>query len=311
MKIKKKLRHLIELMSNVMEAFSAVIFIDDGAGILRLYDYHSFSKEIDKDCQIKEGEGLVGWVKRENKNVLAKHYERSTTTLKFYKKDEQIKSLLAVPLPDSLGVLYVDSKKSYLFTEKKEKIFKQISHLVYQTIKDDLLLSKLDFYKKTVYLYEKIGRINTLKKIKEDHLNSVLESIAEVFNLKAVFYTVKRKYSYTFIFNESTADFILKKYDSNYYKQKGFLGWCIKSNKNLLKNNISSNKKSFIINEEEEYKEYTNFLGIPFTDKDNNLGCVGFVKIQQKTSSFIKTDLWDEEEVEILKNVIDKIGFIK
>ena len=101
MEIENKLKNLIELISNVMEAYTAAIFINDGSGFLNLFIYESFSRDIIKGVRIEEGKGIIGWVSREKKNVLAKHFERDTTTLKFYNRDEEIKSLLATPLPES------------------------------------------------------------------------------------------------------------------------------------------------------------------------------------------------------------------
>ena len=115
-----------------MEGYSVVLFVADKTreGSLRLFCYDSFSKNIDANCRLGSGEGLIGWVYRQQKPLVVNNFDNDTSTLRFYTTNEEIKSLMAVPLPDRNGVLCVDSKKSYIMTEEKEKIFKQISLVV-------------------------------------------------------------------------------------------------------------------------------------------------------------------------------------
>ncbi len=137
MKNIESIRDIIFLVSNVMEGYSVALFVADkeGENCLRLFCYDSFSKNIEKDCRLEKGEGLIGWVYREQKPLVVNNFDNDTSTLRLYTKNEDIKSFMAVPLPYKKGVLCVDSKKSYVFTEEKEKIFKQISIVIAKNIK--------------------------------------------------------------------------------------------------------------------------------------------------------------------------------
>ncbi len=140
MKTKKRINSFIELISNIMEAYTVILFLADeeDESVLNLSSFCSLSRSLNKKCTIVRGEGIVGWVHKEKKPVLASHFDkRDATTLKFYEKDENIKSLLAIPLPEKYGVLYVDSKKSYIFTEEKEKILTQMSHVLVSVLKSE------------------------------------------------------------------------------------------------------------------------------------------------------------------------------
>ena len=70
MKIENKFKNIIELISNVMEAYTTALFIaDEKKEFMQLFCFQSFCKKIKKKCIIKNGEGLLGWVLREQKNV--------------------------------------------------------------------------------------------------------------------------------------------------------------------------------------------------------------------------------------------------
>ena len=89
------LQELIYMTSNVMEGYTVALFLNrDGDNEnIYLHAYDSFCKEIVNDCFLQSGEGLIGWVYRQQKSVVANNFERDTSTLKIYKKDEKIKSL--------------------------------------------------------------------------------------------------------------------------------------------------------------------------------------------------------------------------
>ena len=55
-------------------------------------------------------------------------FDRDTRNLKLYLRDEGIKSFMAVPVGDA-GVLCVDSKRNYVFTEKNQKILQDFARV--------------------------------------------------------------------------------------------------------------------------------------------------------------------------------------
>ena len=138
LKTNARIIEFIELISNIMETYTTTLFLagDREGDTLFLHSFYSLGKNIKKNCKVMSGEGIIGWVYREQKSVLATYFDkRDATTLKFYELDEDIKSLIAIPLPEKYGVLCIDSKKSYVFTEEKEKILKQMAHILFSLMK--------------------------------------------------------------------------------------------------------------------------------------------------------------------------------
>ncbi|MFQ6672517.1 MAG: GAF domain-containing protein [Candidatus Tectimicrobiota bacterium] len=125
MSIERDIDHLIKLIASVAEAFTAALFLPAQRNkTLTLAACHSLSSHIRDDCTIEVGSGLVGWVAANGEAISVSDFKPETTTLGFYKVDEEIKSFLAVPVPmgDGCGVLAVDSKRSYVFPPRMQKL---------------------------------------------------------------------------------------------------------------------------------------------------------------------------------------------
>jgi len=127
----KEIQGLIDLISNTADAFTTALFLAPKPDEpLRLWAYQSLSQKIKKDVSIGPGEGLVGWAYKNMKPVNVSQFDQDTRRLLFYQTDESIKSFMAVPLPEVNGILTVDSKQQYVFTEKSLKILNQFGDIL-------------------------------------------------------------------------------------------------------------------------------------------------------------------------------------
>ena len=121
----QSLTRLVELASNVISAFTTALFVADPAKrILSLKAFHSLSLHLDEKAAIAYGDGPIGWVAENEKPYLEEFFHSGSSGLKLYKKKEDLKDFLAVPVMagELLGVLVVDSKESYRFTARSQKI---------------------------------------------------------------------------------------------------------------------------------------------------------------------------------------------
>jgi len=125
-----------------MEAFTAAFFlVEEEKRSLYLASFYSLSKNIVSNCSLGFEEGLVGWIAKNQRPVNVKGFERDTTTLGYYSIDEEIKSFMGVPMRNK-GVLCVDSKKTYVFTEKDQKILTGFGDVFYEAIAMSEVLSE-------------------------------------------------------------------------------------------------------------------------------------------------------------------------
>lgn len=280
MKAMPRIYEFIELISNTMESYTTCIFLNDdsdGEGLI-LYYYHSLSRNIKKDCKVQNGEGIIGWVFREQKSVLASYFDkRDATTLKFYEKDEDIKSLVAIPLPENYGVLCVDSKKSYVFTEEKEKILRHMSQVLVSMINAEKEINEKNVLENLLTLSLNTNEIMVHVNEKNEFAKEFLEILVERLNLELVAFVFEEKIVF-FTYNLNNKN-IYKELSYDYFDQYGLMGWVLKNKKELFLEKLNRSEKSFIVNKDEPFENVTNFLCLPLISKKNKkIGALAFVK---------------------------------
>ncbi len=129
--VDSELQDLMDLCLNNLEAFSVALFAAEAPGApLSLAASQSLSKNINAQARIYPGHGLLGWVYKNEKPVNVDQVSFETERLLFYTADENIKSFMAVPLPEISGVLAVDSKQRYVFTDKSGKLLFQFGKII-------------------------------------------------------------------------------------------------------------------------------------------------------------------------------------
>lgn len=135
--LERDLFSLISLVSNVTEAYSACLFLENKRrGTFQLTSFHSLSPDIISDASIKSGQGFMGWVLENNSPLSINQFDKDTILVGYYSRNEDIKSFMATPLPSKLtkGALAIDSKKQWSFTNKSQKILagfaQQFAYLV-------------------------------------------------------------------------------------------------------------------------------------------------------------------------------------
>ena len=121
------LKALTQLIANSSEAYTAALFrVDLQDETVELVAAQTLSRDLIPGAKFSFGQGLVGWVAENRSRVAASPFELDSTTLMFYSKDQELKSFIALPIYGSdaslLGVLAVDSKKSYAFNQMAEKV---------------------------------------------------------------------------------------------------------------------------------------------------------------------------------------------
>jgi hypothetical protein len=291
----------LDLVSNVMEAYTAALFAveNEEEKIIKIFSYRSFSKNIDGECRLAPGEGFVSWVQREQKSVLVNHFDRSTTTLKFYNQDEEIKSLLAVPLPEQEGVLYVDSKKSYRFTEEREKICRQMAVTALALIraeKEGAVKTVLD---KLLSFSGEMDLLLQRDQTREALLREALEIFSQRLGLDFAFFVVPDEIVHYCQPGIRKGSYIHRTSPPGSFSKDGLLGWSIKNGKKIIREKIVPSAKSFVLNKEESLGPFANFVGVPlYLLGEKKKGGVGLIKPAASS--------WHSLEVETAGHVVQR-----
>ena len=115
----------VQLVFNVYEAHTVALFVKDGEQLSCLSAF-SFARSFDKAKPVPVDGTLPGWVCKHREPLIIGNFDKDEETLGYYGKKEEIKSFMAYPL-EMPGVIAVDSKKKWVFTEKEKKV---LAHFV-------------------------------------------------------------------------------------------------------------------------------------------------------------------------------------
>ncbi len=128
---------LVSLLSNAVEAYTAAFFITDLKDrTLRLAAVQSLSRHLldNRPLPLEEG-GIISQVQKMGQVVhMNKLQEGSSTiaaTLPLYREGEShIKGLFAMPVAEGAGVLYVDTKYQWGFSDKNMKLIQEMAQVL-------------------------------------------------------------------------------------------------------------------------------------------------------------------------------------
>lgn len=124
---------VLQLVCNVFDSYSAVLFLPAGAGDeCRLAAAFSLGDDVRQGMALAPGQGLAGWIVREKKPLLISNFDQKRGVLGYYSgnAESEIRAFLGVPLDGVEGALCLDSKKVHSFGDKDQKILAEFARLV-------------------------------------------------------------------------------------------------------------------------------------------------------------------------------------
>lgn len=123
---------LAQLIFNIYEAFTVALFMVEGSD-LKCVSVVTFAQSFDRARLVPIESSLPGWVVKHGEPLIIPNFDKDAAALGYYGGDEDIKSFMAYPL-ESPGVIIVDSKKKYVFTDREKKILGNFASLVEQEL---------------------------------------------------------------------------------------------------------------------------------------------------------------------------------
>ena len=127
------LGHLIELIGNVSDAYTCALFtMEPNEKKLVLSEHFTLSRNLDRGAKIAIGKGPIGLAAQTRKPQLIENFDQNTRILGIYKKNEDLKSFIALPVvyADQVAVLAIDTKEQYQFSIKLQKILSEFAQQI-------------------------------------------------------------------------------------------------------------------------------------------------------------------------------------
>lgn len=125
--------HLIELTSNVTDAYATVLYSSDNEKkTCHLKELFSLSPELDIPTVVPFGDGPISSVIASRKPLVIDYFNPEAAKLEIFKKIEGLKSFLLVPVihNELEGVLAIATKEAYGFSSKLQKIVTELAEQI-------------------------------------------------------------------------------------------------------------------------------------------------------------------------------------
>lgn len=305
---------LTQLIFNIYEAYTVALFIRDRE-TLRCISSVTFSHGFDKDRLISVEGTLPGWVIKHNQPLIIPNFDKDESTLGYYSGDEDIKSFMGYPMGTD-GIIVVDSKKKWVFTDKEKKILSGFAALINEEIEREKKLS--DIEEQMNYLLDE-KRIFSLFNYILSSQASIKDILKESLHISAA--------DLCFIGIEFNGDMVIHDIvgasEEDYLKKICMTKSCIatmvldKGRELLLPHDsgLFREKPLFFPNEKIKARQ---FFGFPLIMDDIIFGAVGFASVSDsrlldKSISVLRniamflsmyySSLWWRREYEKIKNV--------
>ncbi len=313
---------LSQLIFNIYEAFTVAFFVRE-SDHLKCFSSVTFATSFDKSKPVSIDNSLPGWVVKHNEPLIIPNFDKDVETLGYYGADEGIKSFMGYPMEEK-GVIIVDSKKKWVFTDKEKKILGSFVSLINEEIKKS---------KKTQDFEEIIDELSVEKKIMNlfrdlnlSHI-SIKEIFMELLNLSGadLCFTGIEKNGKLFIKEILGIDdesYLMKVCPSG----NSIAATVMEGERELLlpyDSGFLKEKALFFPGESIKAKQ---FFGFPLLSDDVSIGVIGFVSLSEKPLheksieplrnvsvllSLYYSSLWMRENLEKLKDFEPVTGSIQ
>lgn len=228
------LDRLMESIGSVFDAYSVVLFCRQESGLYGLSAFFSLGDGIAPQQSIESGHGLVGWIVKNNKPLLVEKFDEKNTFLGYYglKQDGEIKVFVGCPVPGGLGALCMDSKKTYAFSAKDQRILALFANVVAAIIADMGDAAKCCREQVLYHFLQKVYGLREAYPKWSDFLDSFLSLIAGATEFEFAFLVVSDEWGDNYFLEGSNKQVLPRPSikQQTFSMGSGLLGWAFKKN---------------------------------------------------------------------------------
>ena len=226
---------LLESIGSVFDAYSVVLFCRNDEGRFDLVSSFSLGDSVRQGLCIDPGYGLVGWILKNNAPLAVEKFDEKNTFLGYYgsEQDEQIKVFVGCPLPGGLGALCMDSKKTYAFTSKDQRVLSLFAGVVSAVIAD---VGASGVSSREQALYAVLRQVYGLREKHPrwtDFLNRYLSLLAGASGYEFAFLVVSDEWGDNYLLEGSNKPLLpdAAAGRQSFSTGSGLLGWVFKKNR--------------------------------------------------------------------------------
>jgi GGDEF domain-containing protein len=306
MSVDRQLNDITVLLSNCLDAYTAALFVwDDRSKLLNLRTFHSLSKHMIPNVQFSpEDGGLIGWVAKNNQPLTVDHFDRDTKALPYYQGDENIKSFLALPLDNRRGVVSIDSKRQYVFTNKDQKILSGFVTVIGNTLGTERTNQRQQLLRQLLTLWYRADALPADTDDPVPYLTRLLESACPYLDADGGVVAVPIKegeFLQPVALSGRVATPLLK---SARPVNQGIMGWVFKNRKSLIIPKFRSRTRiPFLFGPEDGIGKIGALICMPLAwEPDEVGGTIAFIRRRQAR--------WGKEEISAITAVVRRATLV-
>lgn len=261
---------ILNIVCSVFDAYSVVVFLpsqDDK--YFQISDCFSLGDNIKKDCLLEPGQGLVGWIIRNNKPLLVNDFDRQGDGLGYYypEAEAKIKSFMGCPLNKGSGALCLDSKRSFSFSTKDQKILHQFTQFI------EILRNNLQKYQLNEKKFNYYVCLQTIKLLKNqssrwsDFLNSFLDILSEYTQFDHCFFASRDKDGQGFYLEGWNQPIFYKKdlHTKKFDTREGLIGWVFRNHTKVMSHDGKQSRslKTPLFKKQKDLPQFQSVICLP------------------------------------------------
>ncbi len=262
---------LVSLLSNILEAYTTAFFIIDPKNRqLNMVASQSLSKFLPEKISLPlEQSGIMAQVQKVGQTIhLDKLPDISTSltsTVPFYREGEShIKGLLAVPVGDGAGVLYVDTKYGWGFNDKQQKWIKEIADVLYELLVRQESSNHQQNYARIFGMWNRLDEVAFKGHSLADYCRLVIDECSGLIGSEYGFLALREADKPNYRLYASTQNVPRGLVTPSYLVKQGLVGRIFQSEKPLLITRLNSQTADhFLFTPSESLPHHGAFWGIP------------------------------------------------
>lgn len=232
------LDRLLESIGSVFDAYSVVLFCRNSSGNFDLSSSFSLGNSITQGMSIESGQGLVGWILKNNSPLAVEKFDQKKSFLGYYgsEQDEEIKVFVGCPLPGGQGALCMDSKKTYAFTSKDQRVLSLFAQVVGAIITD---VGQSGVCSREQELYRILQQVYGLRETHPkwtEFLQRYLALVAGASGYEYSFLVVSDEWGHNYLMEGCNKPFMPETVSvrQTFSTGSGLLGWVFKKNQPIF-----------------------------------------------------------------------------
>ncbi|GLI34958.1 GAF domain-containing protein [Desulforhabdus amnigena] len=262
---------LVSLLSNILEAYTTAFFVvDPQKRLLNLVAVETLSRYLSPGLSLPlDQSGIISQVQKANQRIRIDKLQESTqsisTTLPFYREGEgHIKGLLAVPVGDGAGVLYVDTKYGWGFNDKQQKWILEFAAVLQELLVQQERVAQQIEYSRIAEFWQRMDQAAFKGAAFEDYCQMVINECSQLLGTEYGFLALQERGEDRYHLFAVTSNVPRNFIHQHFLLKQGLIGHIFQTRKPLLISRLNPHApEHFLFSSGEGLPHHGTLWGLP------------------------------------------------